>query len=147
MRIQTATHTSPGSPALHPPPPASAAPVPATLLCAAPAPATRAYSRPKNLLRHLLILCLCTRCPLCTGLSDSWSVANSKTEQHPPVLARPCPAPAFCPWRVFNQRISFIREVKKYKSKDSQPGQNNDSLVSRQSQGPLTPSQGLWIIF
>ena len=74
----------------------------------------------KNTLRRLLILCLCTCCSLCTCLSDSWLVANSEMQQGPMVLPQSCLPPAFCLGRNFNQRISFIREVSKYKRKGRQ---------------------------
>ena len=121
MRIEMAVHTSPGRhDSSLSPLPASTAAFPATLLWAASAPATWTYSWFKNMLCHLLILCLCTCCSLCTCLSDSQLVANSEMEQHPMVLPRSCPPSAFCLWKNFNQRISFIREVRKYKSKGRQ---------------------------
>ena len=54
----------------------------------------------------------------------------------------PCPQSVFCLWKNFSQKISLIREVRKCKSKEKQLGQNNNSLVSKQSQGALVPSQG-----
>ena len=69
-------------------------------------------------------------------------------EQDPYGPCLPCPQPAFCLWKNFSQRISLIREVRKSEAEEnSQPGQNNSSLVSKQIQGPLVPPQGLQIIF
>ena len=60
----------------------------------------------------------------------------------------PCPQPAFGLWKNFSQRISLIREVRKWRSKEKQStGQNNNCLVSKQSEGPLAPPRGLQIIF
>ena len=45
---------------------------------------------------------------------------------------------------VFSQRISWIKELRRG---TKATGQNNNSLVSKQSQGSLVPSPGLEIIF
>ena len=58
----------------------------------------------------------------------------------------PCSHPAFCLWKIFSQRISWIREVRKCRSKEKER-LNNNSLVIKLSQGLLVPPQGLQIIF
>ena len=47
----------------------------------------------------------------------------------------------------FNQGKSLIREVRKCRSKGKQSRPKDNSLVIKQSQGPLVPPQGLWITF
>ena len=69
---------------------------------------------------------------------------KKETEQNPMVLPRgPCPLPASCLWKNFSQRISLIREVRKYRNKGKHTEQNNNSLETKQSQGSLFPPQGL----
>lgn len=59
-------------------------------------------------------------------------------KQDPTALPSPCPQPTFCLWKNFSQRMSLIVEkweMQKQK-KCSQTGQNNNSLVTKQSQWP-----------
>ena len=54
----------------------------------------------------------------------------------------PCPQHTFC----LSQRISLIREARKSETKENSPTRLSNCLVIKSSQGPIVPSQGLWII-
>ena len=64
------------------------------------------------------------------------------------VLPPPCPLHAFYPQKKISQGINLFGEGRRYRRKGKQSnGTSNNNLVIKQSQGPLAPSQGLWIIF